>query len=83
MDLAYSAEYEQYRQDLREFLDKNKHRSPGMIATAFTGEERERIAREWQQLLIEHGYAARTIPKEYGGAGQEPDPLKAHIIAEV
>lgn len=82
MDLEYSAEYEQYRQDLRKFLDENKHRSPGMAGTAFTGEEREKIARDWQALLIENGYAARTIPKEYGGAGQEPDPLKAHIIAE-
>lgn len=82
MDLAYSAEYEQYRQELRKFLDENKHRSPGMTLQAFTGEEREKIARDWQQLLIEHGYAARTIPKEYGGGGQPPDPLKAHIIAE-
>ena len=36
----------------------------------------------WQRLLIENGYAARTIPKEYGGYGAQPDPLKAHIIAE-
>ena len=38
--------------------------------------------REWQKLLIEHGYAARTIPKEYGGYGAEPDILKSRIIAE-
>ncbi len=36
----------------------------------------------WQQLLIEKGYAARTIPKQYGGAGYPPDILKARIIAE-
>jgi alkylation response protein AidB-like acyl-CoA dehydrogenase len=37
---------------------------------------------DWQRLLIEHGYAARTIPKEYGGYGGAPDILKSRIIAE-
>ncbi|MCY4144611.1 MAG: acyl-CoA dehydrogenase family protein [Gammaproteobacteria bacterium] len=82
MDLAYSAEYEQFRNELRRFLKENKHRSPDMFATSFTGEERAKAARDWQRLLIEHGYAARTIPREYGGYGAEPDPLKSHIIAE-
>ncbi len=41
-----------------------------------------RYAREWQKLLIEHGYAARTIPKDYGGYGAAPDVLKSRIIAE-
>jgi alkylation response protein AidB-like acyl-CoA dehydrogenase len=36
----------------------------------------------WQRLLIEHGYAARTIPKKYGGYGAEPDILKSRVIAE-
>jgi alkylation response protein AidB-like acyl-CoA dehydrogenase len=33
----------------------------------------------WQRLLIEHGYAARTVSKEYGGGGFAPDPLIAAI----
>jgi alkylation response protein AidB-like acyl-CoA dehydrogenase len=33
-------------------------------------------------LLIEQGYAARTVPTEYGGFGAEPDILKGRIIAE-
>jgi alkylation response protein AidB-like acyl-CoA dehydrogenase len=36
----------------------------------------------WQALLIEHGYAGRTIPKAYGGFGAQPDILKSRIIAE-
>ena len=36
----------------------------------------------WQETLIKNGYAARTIPKEYGGFGAEPDVLKSRIIAE-
>ena len=82
MDLKYSSEYVQFRQELQEFLESNKHRSPDAASSSFTGEEREKLAKEWQQLLIEHGYAARTIPKEYGGFGAQPDPLKSHIIAE-
>ena len=36
----------------------------------------------WQGLLIANGYAARTIPREYGGYGAPPDILKSRIIAE-
>ena len=38
--------------------------------------------RNWQKLLIEHGYAARTVPVEYGGHGGASDILKGRIIAE-
>ncbi len=87
MDLEYSAEYQAFRDELRNFLEKHKHLSPGAIAQrpehrADTQKDGPNAAQRWQQLLIEHGYAARTIPKEYGGYGAEPDPLKAHIIAE-
>ncbi|MCZ6658797.1 MAG: acyl-CoA dehydrogenase family protein [Gammaproteobacteria bacterium] len=72
MDLAYSQEHEAYRDEVRRFLENNKDKAPGSGSTA----------QDWQQLLIENGYAARTIPTEYGGAGQEPDILKSHILAE-
>ena len=36
----------------------------------------------WQSLLIQHGYAARTIPRAYGGFGGTPDILESRIIAE-
>jgi alkylation response protein AidB-like acyl-CoA dehydrogenase len=63
---------------VRAFLAAHRDRyAPG------AGEERPReAALEWQALLIEHGYAARTIPREYGGYGAEPDVLKSRIIAE-
>ncbi len=82
MDLAYSTEYEEFRQELHHFLEANKHRSPGAHPVGVSGEDVNRAAREWQQLLIEHGYAARTIPRAYGGYGATPDPLISHIIAE-
>ncbi len=75
MDLAYSVEHEAYREQLRSFLKKNRNKSPGTGSGAMA-------ANDWQQLLIENGYAALTVPKEYGGAGLAPDILKSHILAE-
>ena len=79
MDLAYDAEYEAFRVEVQQFLKENKSKAPALRAARGrpTAE-----AQAWQQLLIKHGYAARTIPKEYGGFGAEPDILKSHIIAE-
>ena len=77
MDLEYSPEHQAFRNEVQTFLDEHKHRSPKVRRGKPTREQTD-----WQQLLIEHGYAARTIPKEYGGFGAEPDILKSHIIAE-
>ena len=76
MDLSYGPEYDDYRQQVRAFLKEHGRDAPrgGTITSA--------PVKEWQSLLIEHGYAARTIPKEYGGYGGEPDLLKGRIIGE-
>ncbi len=75
MDLSYSPEYEAFRDEVRAFAREHGARAPrGM---GFNEE-----SRAWQRLLIAHGYAARTIPKEYGGTGAAPDILKSRIIAE-
>ena len=76
MDLSYGPQYDTYRDEIREFIKDYRDQAPG---TAPPGPE---VAKKWQQLLIEHGYTARTIPKEYGGFGGEPDILKGRIIAE-
>ena len=78
MDLAYSAEYETFRNEVRGFLEANRSKFPG----AYGGGRPSAETLAWQKLLIEHGYAARTIPREYGGYGGEPDILKSRIIAE-
>ena len=72
MDLSYSPEYEAFRDEVRAFAAKFGAQSPRGGGDM----------RAWQKLLIEHGYAARTIPKEYGGYGAQPDVLKSRIIAE-
>src|SRR5262245_53053548 len=76
MDLSYGPEYEAFRGEVRAFLSKHKADAP-----RGAGMRAERTV-AWQRLLIENGYAARTIPKEYGGYGGEPDILKSRIIAE-
>ena len=76
MELSYGADYEAFRDEVRQFLATHGERSP-----RGANPPRARVI-EWQKLLIEHGYAARTIPKEYGGYGAEPDILVNRIIAE-
>ena len=78
MDLAFGPEYEAFRQQVRDFIAANRDKAPRNFGVNRPSGE----ALAWQRLLIEHGYAARTIPKEYGGYGAEPDILKSRIIAE-
>ena len=76
MDLSYGSVYEAFRQETRQFIEANAH-----LAPKGWGLDREKTG-AWQRLLIDHGYAARDIPKQYGGYGAEPDLLKSRIIAE-
>lgn len=80
MDLSYGAEYESFRADVRAFLERNKDNAPRGMGGLGGRPDAPQLA--WQKLLIENGYAARTIPKEYGGYGAEPDILKTVIIDE-
>jgi len=78
VDLEYGQRYEAFRQQVRAFLEAHKDERP---TTAFFDTKREELAR-WLSLQIEHGYWARTIPKEYGGYGAEPDLLETVIMDE-
>jgi alkylation response protein AidB-like acyl-CoA dehydrogenase len=76
MDLSYGPEYETFRQETREFINSHRDQTPrgqGMKSPEVLN---------WQKLMIENGYAARTIPKAYGGYGAQPDILISRIIAE-
>ncbi|HTY17978.1 MAG TPA: acyl-CoA dehydrogenase family protein [Myxococcota bacterium] len=81
MDLSYGPEYDAFRRELRAFLERNRERAPrgGVVAAAGS---RDPALLAWQRLLIEHGYAARTVPKQYGGFGAEPDLLVRIILDE-
>ncbi len=83
MDLSYGEEYERFRAEVREFLEKHADRAPrGMGGMGGMGGRPGPEQLAWQKLLIESGYAARTIPKAYGGYGAEPDILKTVIVDE-
>ena len=76
MDLSLGSEYDEFRIEVKDFLANNAHKAPK------GNDLRGDTAKDWQKLLIENGYTARTIPKEFGGFGAEPDILKSRIIAE-
>jgi len=77
MDLAYTPEYEAFRQEVRDFLEASRSDWPSYQSLDRIPEE----YKAWQALLIERGYTARSIPKKYGGYGGDMDPLKSHIVA--
>ncbi len=74
MDLEYGTRYEGFREEVKAFLDEHKNRTR-------VGDTRKELT-EWLSLLIERGYWARTIPKEYGGYGAAPDLLETVIMDE-
>ncbi len=76
MDLSFGAEYDEFRTEVQQFIAASGDKSPKQSGMG----NAEAIA--WQKLLIENGYAARTIPREYGGFGAEPDIIKSRIITE-
>lgn len=75
MDLSFGKQYEDFRGEVRQFVESHKDKQPGSYEGAPS-------PKEWQQTLIEHGYTARTIPKEYGGFGAQPNIIESRIIAE-
>ena len=76
MDLSFGPRYEDFRSEVRQFIEENKSKSPQSSKSS------SKQTKDWQALLIENGYAARTIPREYGGYGGVPDIVESRIIAE-
>jgi alkylation response protein AidB-like acyl-CoA dehydrogenase len=79
MDLRYSARHRALQEEARGFVKKYGHLSPK------TGGGRKRPdarALDWQRLLLERGYFARNIPREYGGLGLPVDIMELAIIAD-
>ena len=76
MDLSFGAEYDEFRTEIKQFIASSGDKSPKQAGMGNT----EAIA--WQKILIDNGYAARTVPAKYGGFGAEPDIIKSRIISE-
>jgi alkylation response protein AidB-like acyl-CoA dehydrogenase len=90
MDLSYSAEYEQFRAEVRAFLDEHwtdadRNSSPppeGQAALMGAVVRTDERATEFRLAAIKRGYLYRHVPRAYGGGEQPFDPLKSTIIAE-
>ncbi|MDJ0920502.1 MAG: acyl-CoA dehydrogenase family protein [Henriciella sp.] len=78
MDLRLREDYVAFRAEVAGFLEAHRDKAPTQADRGIKNDKR--LA--WQRLLIEHGLAARTIPKRYGGYGAAPDILKSRIIGE-
>ena len=86
MDLNYGPEYDDFRKEVQEFCKKwdgvnftNAAKVPMSMTFKETGKTISRS--EWQSILIDQGYFARSVPKEYGGFGGDSDVIKNRIIA--
>ena len=86
MDLEYGSQYEDYKKEVQAFCDKYKGiqfsdtaKVPLTSNNKSGGPSMSRS--DWQKTLIENGYFARSIPKEYGGFGGESDVIKSRIAA--
>jgi len=78
MDLRLSEQHRALQAEIREFIRLHGHKSPKPGG----GRKRpDQKTLDWQKLLVEHGYAARTIPRDYGGFGAQPDVMASAIIA--
>jgi alkylation response protein AidB-like acyl-CoA dehydrogenase len=79
VDLTYSDKHRALQHEIRAFAETHGHFSP----RGGGGRKRpDPKTLDWQRLLVERGYAARTIPREYGGYGAAPDVVEAAIIAD-
>lgn len=78
MDLKVSPEHEAFRAGIRAFIAQHGHEAVALLP----GERPEPAHLAWQALLLEHGYAGRFVPREYGGYGAAPDVMQQQLIVE-
>jgi alkylation response protein AidB-like acyl-CoA dehydrogenase len=76
VDFDDTPEEAAFRSEARAWLEANAPRkggpddfSTGFLESSMPEEEFHRRVKRWQELLVEHGWAGITWPKEYGGRG--------------
>jgi hypothetical protein len=80
MDLTYPAEAEEFRVEVRAWLEQNL--PEGWFDDDFEqyDEDRDEFHRDWTRKLHEGGWICATWPKEYGGKGL--DTMQAVVMNE-
>ncbi|MER3454315.1 MAG: acyl-CoA dehydrogenase [Acidimicrobiia bacterium] len=71
MDFDYGERAEAFRQEVRDWLEKNlpKEKTGDELRIILQGDDRESFLREWDAKLRDAGYVGIAWPKEYGGRG--------------
>ena len=90
MNLDFGCEYDEFRAEVSDFCSEHKGvQLTGNLFGRYETIKKRRSSNsdgktmslaEWQILLIENGYFARNIPKQYGGYGGDLDIVKNVII---
>ena len=86
MDLNFGPEYTKFREEVNDFCEEYSgvllESSKIPMSDELSSGQIKMKRSDWQKLLIDKGYFARSIPKEYGGYGGQTDIIKSRIIAE-
>jgi len=69
MDLTYPPEAEEFRQEIRQWLEDNLPEGWGTPGFSMTKDERRAFNDEWVQKLRDGGWICASWPTEYGGKG--------------
>src|SRR4051812_41143789 len=69
MDLSYPPEAEEFRTEIRAWLEANLPERWGTPGFEMTPDERAAFNEEWTKKLHEGGWLCATWPTEYGGKG--------------
>src|SRR3546814_20927017 len=75
MELGFGAEYDSFRQEVRDFIVAHWPPADGDLKSRAN-------ERAFVVAAIERGYMHRAIPRRFGGSEQEPDIAKAEIHRE-
>ena len=69
MELSYPADAEEFRQEIRTWLETNLPEGWGQPGFEMSAEERKAFNETWPSKLFEGGWICATWPTEYGGKG--------------
>jgi len=80
MDLAYTAEHEALRKQVRAWLKQNLPKKERGAATMEDEAHKVAESKAWQRKLLEAGYVAMGWPRKYGG--READLMTQTVVNE-
>lgn len=69
MELSYPADAEEFRQEIRIWLETNLPKGWGQPGFEMSAEDRKAFNETWPSKLFEGGWICATWPTEYGGKG--------------